>query len=189
MSTGETEALAPEALLEALLFAAPQPFAVEVLAAAAGLSAEETEVRLAQLESQLASRGLRLQRHRGRVQLISAPEAAPYIERLLGLEVNLRFTQAAMETLAIVAYAQPMTRPQIESIRGVNSDSTLRTLLSAGLVEEIGRAETVGRPILYGTTFEFLQQFGLQRVEELPQLEPAAASTTEPPAIPPSKEG
>ena len=189
MSADERERLAPEVLLEALLFAAPQPFTVEALATAAELSTEETQSGLARLEGQLASRGLRLQQHRGRVQLTSAPAAAPYIERLLGLEVNLRFTQAAMETLAIVAYAQPITRPQIESIRGVNSDSTLRTLLSAGLVEETGRAETVGRPILYGTTFEFLQQFGLQRVEELPQLESTAASTPEAPAIPPSKEG
>jgi segregation and condensation protein B len=98
------------------------------------------------------------------------PEAAPYIEALLGLDVTLRLTQAAMETLAIVAYAQPVTRPQVESIRGVSSDSTLRTLLSAGLIEDIGRAETLGRPILYGTTFEFLQQFGLNQPDELPPL-------------------
>ena len=70
-----------------------------------------------------------------------------------------------------MAYAQPVTRPRIESVRGVNSDSVLRTLLAAGMVEEVGRAETVGRPILYRTTFEFLQQFGLQSVADLPPLE------------------
>jgi segregation and condensation protein B len=136
------------------------------------LTLEEAEALLAALEVSLATRGLRLQRNRNRVQLVSAPEAAPYIEDLLGLDVQLRFTQAAMETLSIVAYAQPVTRPQIESIRGVSSDSTLRTLLAAGMIEERGRAETLGRPILYGTTFEFLQQFGLQRLDELPPLEP-----------------
>jgi segregation and condensation protein B len=159
-----------EALLEALIFASPGPVQVQHLANAVERSAEEVEMALASLEASLAQRGLRLQRGRDRLQLVSMPEAAPYIEALLGLDVTLRFTQAAMETLAIVAYAQPVTRPQVESIRGVSSDSTLRTLLSAGLIEEIGRAETLGRPILYGTTFEFLQQFGLSRPDELPPL-------------------
>jgi len=92
------------------------------------------------------------------------------VEHLLNLEVNLRLSQASLEALSIVAYAQPVTRPQIEAIRGVNSDSVLRTLMSAGLIEEVGRAESVGRPILYGTTFEFLQQFGLKEVDDLPPL-------------------
>ncbi len=163
-----------ETLLEALIFASPQPVSVEHLAGAVGCSIEETESALTHLESQMSERGLRLQRSRDRLQLVSMPEAAPHIEALLGLDVTLRLTQAAMETLAIVAYAQPVTRPQVESIRGVSSDSTLRTLLSAGLIEEIGRAETLGRPILYGTTFEFLQQFGLNHPDELPPLAPQA---------------
>ena len=157
--------------MEALIYASPRPVSVEVLAGAAGLSEEEARSALSRLEAALSERGLRLQRARGRVQLASAPEAAPYVEELLGLDVDLRLTQAALETLAIVAYAQPVTRPQIESIRGVSSDSTIRTLLSAGLIEELGRAETLGRPILYGTTFEFLQQFGLKESEDLPPLE------------------
>jgi segregation and condensation protein B len=160
--------------LEALLFAAPQPVTLAALAAAAGLTAAETEDALLTLETDLAQRGVRLQRHKQRVQVVSAPEAAPAIEKLLGLSVNLRMSQAALETLAIIAYAQPVTRPQIESIRGVNSDGVLRTLLAAGLVEEVGRAETVGRPILYGTTFEFLQQFGLEKPEDLPPLQKPA---------------
>jgi segregation and condensation protein B len=168
----EDEKLSPEALLEALIFAAPHPVPVQDLAGAVGLSQEETDTALNRLEAQLALRGLRLQRSRGRLQLVSAPEAAPYIEELLGLDVTLRLTQAAMETLAIIAYAQPVTRPEVESIRGVSTDSTLRTLLSAGLIEEAGRAESLGRPILYSTTFEFLQQFGLERPEDLPPLIP-----------------
>ena len=167
----ETTALTPDALLEALLFAAPQPLRLETLAEAADLSLEEAESALATLETRFTATGLRLQRSKNRLQIVSAPEAAPHVEKLLGLEVHLRLSQAALETLAIVGYAQPITRPQIEAIRGVSSDSVLRTLLNAGLIEEIGRAETVGRPILYGTTFEFLQQFGLQKPEDLPPLE------------------
>lgn len=167
--------LTPEALVEALVFAAPHPVPVEDLSSATGLSLEDTENALASLEETLQTRGLRLQRNRNRVQLVSAPQAAVCIEELLGLDVQLRFTQAAMETLSIIAYAQPVTRPQVESIRGVSSDSTLRTLLAAGMIEERGRAETLGRPILYGTTFEFLQQFGLRRLDELPPLEPKPA--------------
>jgi segregation and condensation protein B len=167
----EALSLSPDALIEALLFVAPQPLTPESLAEVTGLSLEETEVALSTLETRLAASGLRVQRSKKRLQIVSAPEAAPFVEKLLGLEVNLHLSQAAMETLAIVGYAQPVTRPQIEAIRGVNSDSVLRTLLAAGLVEEVGRAESVGRPILYGTTFEFLQQFGLQKPEDLPPLE------------------
>jgi segregation and condensation protein B len=167
----EIAALPPDALLEALLFVAPQPLSLEMLAAAAGLPLEEAETALVTLETRLAATGLRVQRNKKRLQLVSAPEAAPHIEKLLGLEVHLHLSQAALETLAIVGYAQPITRPQVEAIRGVGSDSVLRTLLNAGLVEEVGRAETVGRPILYGTTFEFLQQFGLQKPTDLPPLD------------------
>lgn len=167
----EKQPLVPEALLEALLFVAQGAVPATDLFSAVRLSKEEGEATLARLETRLATGGLRLQRSGRRLQLISAPEAAPAIEHFLGLEVNLRLSQAALETLAIVAYAQPITRPRIESVRGVNSDSVLRTLLAAGMVEDVGRAETVGRPILYRTTFEFLQQFGLQSVADLPPLE------------------
>jgi segregation and condensation protein B len=184
--------IAPDALFEALLFASPQPVTLEQLAETAGLSVEDAEAVLAELEERLADRGLRLQRssshgstqgqNQGKLQLVTAAEAASYVEDLLNLEVNLRLSQAALETLSIVAYAQPITRPQIEAIRGVNSDHVLRTLVSTGLVENMGRAETLGRPILYGTTFEFLQQFGLEKIEDLPPIKPPDAKTTE---IPP----
>jgi len=109
------------------------------------------------------------------VQLVTAPEAASYVERFLGLEARTRLSRAALEALAIIAYRQPITRPEIEAIRGVSSDSVLRTLLRVGLIEEVGRASTVGRPILYGTTFEFLQHFGLRSLHELPDLEESLA--------------
>ncbi|MFP4345767.1 MAG: SMC-Scp complex subunit ScpB [Anaerolineales bacterium] len=165
------ETLSPVALLEALLFVAQGPVREEELFSGAGLSEEEGRGALEALEARLAEGGLCLQRLGRRLQLVSAPAAAPQIEHFLGLETELRLSQAALEALSIVAYAQPVTRPQVEAIRGVGSDSVLRTLLSAGLIEEVGRADTVGRPILYATTFEFLQQFGLESVEDLPPLE------------------
>ena len=104
------------------------------------------------------------------VQLTTAPESSAVVERFLGLEVSARLSQAAIEVLAIIAFIQPVTRPQVDQIRGVNSDSSLRTLLSFGLIEEVGRLETPGRPILYATTPDFLQYFGLNSLGELPPL-------------------
>ena len=157
-----------KSLLESLLFVADRPVPVEDLAAALDISAEEVEDILKILSAEYQERGIRLQRKRDRLQLVSAPEAGPTIERFLGLEISGRLSAASIETLSIAAYRQPVTRAQVEAIRGVNSDSVLRSLVRRGLLEEVGRAETVGRPILYGTTFEFLQQFGLQNLRELP---------------------
>jgi len=158
------------ARLESLLFVADGPVSVGRLAEALESTPGQVERALADLEAACAGRGLRLQRAGTRVQLITAPEAAPCIERFLGLGARTRLSRAALETLAIVAYRHPITRPEIEAIRGVSSDSVLRTLLGVGLIEEVGRAPTVGRPILYGTTFEFLQHFGLRSMDELPSL-------------------
>ena len=159
------------ARVESLLFVADAPVSIGRLAEALWATAGQVEHALAELENIYTERGLRLQRAGNRVQLITAPEAAPFVERFLGLEVRTRLSRAALETLAIIAYRQPITRPEIEAVRGVNSDSVLRTLLSVGLIEGVGRAPTVGRPILYATTFEFLQHFGLQGLDELPPLE------------------
>jgi segregation and condensation protein B len=158
-----------KALLESLLFVADRAVTVEDLATALDVSADEVQSALRALEVEYQARGVRLQRQGERMQLVSAPEAGPVIERFLGLEISGRLSAAAMETLSIVAYRQPVTRAQVEAIRGVNSDSVLRSLVRRGLLEEVGRAETVGHPILYGTTFEFLQQFGLQSVRDLPE--------------------
>ena len=111
-----------------------------------------------------------MQRHRGRVQLTTAANIAELIETFLGLEATSRLSYAALEALAIIAYQQPVTRPQIDAIRGVNSDSVLKNLLTKGLVQESGRAPGPGRPILYETTTEFLQHFGLNDLDELPPL-------------------
>jgi len=102
--------------------------------------------------------------------LTTAPELASLVELFLGLEATTHLSRAALETLAIIAYQQPATRPQVDSIRGVNSDSMLKSLLSKGLILESGRTEGPGRPILYSTTPEFLQHFGLSSILELPPL-------------------
>ena len=168
----QTKALSTDALLEALLFVAQEPVKEADLFSVTDLSQEEGQAGLDALSDRLSESGLSLQRMNGRVQLVSKPIAAPYVEEFLGLDISITLSQAAMETLAIIAYAQPLTRPQVETIRGVSSGSVLQTLLSAGLIEKAGRAESVGRPILYRTTFEFLEQFGLESVDDLPSLEP-----------------
>ncbi len=156
--------------LEAMLFVAAEPVTTSQLAAALDVSTSVVERGLNELDASLTSRGLRLQRHAGRVQLTTAPELAELIERFLGLEATSHLSRAALETLAIIAYQQPVTRPQIDSIRGVNSDSMMKSLLNKGLILESGRADGPGRPILYSTTPEFLQHFGLNSILEMPPL-------------------
>jgi len=168
--------------LEALLFVAPGETSPAQLAAALDLPLAEIESGLAELEAlynqEGPNRGLRLQRFRGRVQLVSAPHASASIERFLGLESTSRLSRAALETLAITLYRQPVTRPQVDAVRGVNSEGVLKSLMLKGLVQEIGRAEAPGRPILYSATAECLQYFGLSSLSELPPL-----NLEEPPAL------
>jgi segregation and condensation protein B len=156
--------------LEALLFVAPEPVTAAQLATALDVAPSVVERALNELDAALASRGLRLQRNAGRFQLTSAPQLAELIERFLGLEATTHLSRAALETLAIIAYQQPVTRPQIDAIRGVNSDSMMKSLLHKGLILESGRADGPGRPILYSTTPEFLQHFGLSSILEMPPL-------------------
>jgi segregation and condensation protein B len=158
------------ALLEGLLFVAAEPVAPAQLAAALDLTITTVEKGLEELDGQLRTRGLRLQRHAGRIQLTTAAEMAEAVERFLGLEATSRLSRAALETLAIIAYQQPVTRPAVDAIRGVNSDGVIKSLLSKGLLQEVGRSEGPGRPILFGTTPEFLQHFGLNSLSEMPPL-------------------
>ncbi len=165
------EPLPLKSLVESLLFVAQEPVTVEQLAAALQVGAAEIETALAELGREYARRGVRLQRKGKRVQMVTAPEAADSVRAFLGLELGGKLSPAALETLAIIAYRQPITRAQIEAIRGVNSDSVIRTLVHRGLIEEQGRLEQAGRPIIYGVTFAFLQQFGLTGLKDLPPLE------------------
>jgi segregation and condensation protein B len=164
--------LSLRACLEALLFVASGPVAPAQLAEALGEKVSKVEQELAGLSEEYASgRGLSLQWYAGKVQLTSAPELGSLIEKFLGLEATARLSRAALETLAIVAYRQPVTRPAIDAIRGVNSDGVMKSLLSKGLLQETGRADGPGRPILYGITTEFLEHFGLASLADLPSYD------------------
>jgi len=172
MSESENPAgLSLPAQIEALLFVAVEPVSPGQLATALERSITEINHALDDLDASLRTRGLHLQRDSGRVQLTTAPETAEAIEHFLGLEATSHLSRAALEALSIIAYQQPVTRPQVDSVRGVNSDGVMRSLLSKGLIQEGGRAEGPGRPILYSTTPEFLQHFGLNSLTELPPLE------------------
>ncbi len=172
------EELSLASRIEAMLFVSAEPVPVQQLSQALDVTASVVERGLKELEESLQARGLRLQRNAGRVQLTTAPELAGLVETFLGLEAVTHLSRAALETLAIIAYQQPVTRPQVDSIRGVNSDGMLKSLLSKGLILESGRTDGPGRPILYSTTPEFLQHFGLNSLMELPPL--AAPVESEP---------
>ena len=159
-----------EAQLEALLFVAERPLARREIATIAGVDRATVDARLGDLEVSLAGRGIRLVLSAERVELVTAPEAGAHIARYVGADA-VRLSPASLETLAIVAYRQPVTKAAVERIRGVDSDYTIRTLLHRRLVVELGRADAPGRPFLYGTGFEFLERFGLTSLDELPPLD------------------
>lgn len=160
------------AILEALLFIAVTPVSISQLSSSLDESEKKIKEALEELDKYYTeSRGLKLQWHGKKVQLTSSPEFSKIIEDFLGVEVTTTLSQASLEALAIIAYKQPVTRPEIDEIRGVNSDGVVRNLLSKGLIEENGRVEGVGRPILYGTTSDFLNYFGLSSIEELPSFD------------------
>ncbi|MEX1255292.1 MAG: SMC-Scp complex subunit ScpB [Dehalococcoidia bacterium] len=157
------------AVIESLLFVAEEPQEIGALSKSLGVPRQRIERAIEQLVESVNGRGLLIQRLGDRVQLATAPDAAPYIERFLEV-THGRLSRAALETLAIIAYRNPITRARIESVRGVNSDQSVATLQARGLVEEVGRAPGPGRPVLFGTTVRFLEYFGLQRLDDLPPL-------------------
>jgi segregation and condensation protein B len=164
------------AFYEALLFVAERPLTLAELAEQGSVPRTQAEAALGTLESELdsADRGLRLQRHDDAYQLVTAPDVG---ERLAGFAARevVRVTPAALEALAIIAYRQPCTRSEIDRVRGVDSDYVVRSLLHRRLITEVGRRDTPGRPILYGTTFTFLERFGLTSLDDLPVLSSPAA--------------
>ena len=167
--------------LEALLFVAERPLSRAEIATLSGVDARTVDAQIAELADLLAGRGIRVVVHDERVELATAPETAPLIALYVGHE-GPRLTPAALETLAIVAYRQPVTRGVIERIRGVDSDYVLRGLVHRRLVVELGRAALPGRPFLYGTGFEFLERFGLAGLDELPPLDTEAEAGLAPAA-------
>ena len=161
------------AQLVAVLFAAAGPLTFAEAARVLDVSVSRLEQVCGYLEAQ-PPLGLALQRHADRVQLTTAPSASAAVERYLGAPPPARLSRAALESLAVIAYRQPVTRAEIDFVRGVNSDSAVATLLARGLVAEVGRKETVGRPALLATTPECLQYLGLRSLDELPPLESPA---------------
>jgi segregation and condensation protein B len=176
--------LSLEAKIEALLFITPTTTTLSQIADALNITQNNVQQGLQSLSEQLQERGIRIQENKGRYQLTTAPELSHYVEEFLQLENTSKLSVAALETLAIVAYQQPVTRPSVDSIRGVNSDGVIRTLLSKGLIEEVGRSDGPGRPILYSTAPEFLQYFGLASLKELPPIDISLRQNTEPDEAP-----
>jgi segregation and condensation protein B len=164
-----------EASLEALLFVAEKPLSRREIGALAGVDGATVDERLGDLEVSLRDRGLRLLSVGDRVELVTAPEAGALVARYVGADA-VRLSPASLEALAIVAYRQPVTKAAVERIRGVDSDYTMRSLLHRRLIVELGRSNAPGRPILYGTAFEFLERFGLESLDDLPPLEADVAA-------------
>jgi segregation and condensation protein B len=181
------------AILEALLFVAGEPVPLVNLQHALEIEADRLQELLTTLNANYIEqeRGLRIHQHNDTCQLVTAPVVASYVEKYLGLQTNARLSAAALEALTIIAYRQPLTRTAVEAVRGVDSSGVINTLLARGLIEEVGRAETIGHPVLFGTTIDFLHFFGLNSLSQLPPLQgllptETPAETTKPDTTTPS---
>lgn len=176
-------------VIEAILFVSGEAVALPELAVALGLSEMETvqAVELLQREYETQQRGIMLKRYGNHLKLETRAEYALYVERLLQPVQRQTLSQAAMETLAVIAYRQPTTKGAVEQVRGVKCDYSVQSLLNKGLIKEVGRKEALGRPILYATTDRFLEHFGISDVRELPPLPLATGAEPpeeEPPLVP-----
>ena len=161
------------AIIEAILFVSGEPMNVSVLAHALDLTVSELDEQLNALRDEYIAQGhgLRLNRFGGSVQLTTCADAAPYIQRVLQPPTKQSLSNSAMETLSVVAYRQPVTKGEIEAVRGVKCDYSVQSLISKGLIEEAGRRETLGRPVEYRTTEKFLMHLGIESLDQLPALE------------------
>ena len=158
-------------VIEAILFVAGEPVNVKDMQRALDVTEDETRQAIDALDSDYSfhRRGITLKRFGEHIQLSTRAEYAPYVERLLQPIQKQSLSQSALETLAIVAYRQPVTKLEMEAVRGVKCDYSVQSLVNKGLIEEVGRKEALGRPILYGTTDKFLSHFGLHSLEDLPK--------------------
>jgi segregation and condensation protein B len=155
----------------AMLFAATEPTRLQVLARTTGYNVRTIRNRIDELEPELSRLGLMLQwTDREHIQLATNPDLAPMIRRFLGIERTTKLSPAALEVLAIIGYRQPVTRPEIDAVRGVDSSGVIQTLVARELIEPVGRLSGPGNPVQYGTTGEFLRLFGLSSLQELPEL-------------------
>ncbi|HEV8340330.1 MAG TPA: SMC-Scp complex subunit ScpB [bacterium] len=157
--------------IECILFASGEPVRPEQMAEAAQVPTEIVAAALAILRGEYAERGLEVQAVAGGYQLVTRPAYAEAVRRYLGAAAREPLSQAALETLAIIAYRQPITRPEVDAVRGVRSDYILERLEERRLIHVVGRKDTVGRPMLYATTEAFLRHFGLGGLADLPPLE------------------
>jgi segregation and condensation protein B len=159
-------------IIESVLFISGEPVSLDTLKEILELDKQEVERLVKELVSEYALKnsGLVLVEVAGGVQMVTNPDCAPWIKKLLATSMPTRLSQPSLETLAIIAYKQPIIKSEIEAIRGVNSDGVVRTLLERRQIKILGRKEVPGRPLLYGTTREFLQTFGLKDLSELPTL-------------------
>lgn len=174
-------------IIEAILFVAGDPISVGDVAAALELSEVETVNAIEQLrrDYETGGRGIVLKRYGNHLKLETRAEYAPYVEKLLQPVQRQTLSQAALETLAVVAYRQPATRGEVELVRGVKCDYSIQSLLAKGLIMEVGRKEALGRPILYATTDRFLEHFGIADIRELPPLPTEEKpEDNEPPLVP-----
>jgi segregation and condensation protein B len=159
-------------ILEAILFISGEPVTIPALKNILEINEKEIERIADELiqEYRLKNSGLLVVEIAGGIQMVTNPSSAPWVKKLLTTSIPAKVSHQSLETLAIVAYKQPIIKAEIESIRGVNSDGVLRTLLERRLIKILGRKEAPGRPLMYGTTKEFLQYFGLKDLSELPTL-------------------
>jgi segregation and condensation protein B len=178
-----SETVTPELVgqLEALLFSSDAPLPIERLAEVLEISPLDARAAAEALRTACdePGRGLSVVEVGGGIRLVTRPEHAPVLMSLQRLRLKSRLSRAAVETLTIIAYRQPISRPEIEQLRGVGTESVLAHLLERRLVRVVGRKPTPGRPVLYGTTLEFLEHFGLRDLEDLPAFEPPADAAGE----------
>lgn len=167
-------------ILEAILFVAGEPVAVADLARALEVGEMEIMHAVEALERECERRGVTVRRYGDHLRMETRPEYAPYVERLLQPVQRQTLSQTAMETLAVIAYRQPVTKGEVEQVRGVKCDYSVQSLLHKGLIKEAGRKEALGRPILYATTDRFLEHFGISDIRELPPLPDVHEKVDEP---------
>jgi segregation and condensation protein B len=157
-------------IIESILFVADRPVDIGFLARISGADARWVEEIVETLAAEYQDRGLRIQRNGDAVQIVTAPDTATYVQAFLGIDENQRLTHGTLVALTVIAYKQPITRPALDKILGKSSDWQVASLKARELITEVGRASAPGRPYLYGTTFRFLEHFGLEKPEDLPPL-------------------
>jgi segregation and condensation protein B len=171
-----------QSVIDSLLFIADGPVDIRTLAKICEATADDVNEALDELAEESKSRGIRIQRTSQSAQMVSAPETAPFVQSFLGIDEHQRLSPTVLVTLTVIAYKQPVTRGEVERILRKNCEYSVMVLKARELITEVGRAEGPGRPYLYGTTFKFLEHFGLEKATDLPplpELEVAAAAAAQ----------